>query len=753
MIWLLLACDAAVVDLPEVEGDWLEVASEVESTLEAPCAEVSGADGPYEVLLDDRSGFTVLLQGEQVWLRDPFGIVSDRCWWLPLGERSDPDLDCADDEGQQQGDCPPSPQPSGSWLWQSPGTLTRPEDADAIVLDGTLMTWDGGSLARLDLTPSDHDPIDSAETGRTYRTWLPSLPTDTTPGPLAVGKRTVVSLADDTLTVWRRPDVLSSLEDPVTRATPRGATHVAAGADVGVVAGPGFVTFYRELGDDVIRHDRRHSALDGEVRDLVLDPLAETAWVLLEDQVVAIGRAGTVTRYATPGASGLLMARPNDVHTPYAWGPDGVWRLAGDARFVATDPILGAGIGETFQELVLVHEGPVVRGYLDRHHLTLARVELSIAAFAESPRDPERLAVDLAEDIVDLYQDDCGDPFGVDADAWSLCCAHRHRGAWLADQLDVLENTGASVLLGINPTVVGLSRWCEAQGAPAPEVPEALLDALASERFTPTVFLHSTPFIDLSGWVACPEDEDPDDGCFADDDRAAFYAELVSHAALGDWGEEPDWTWLGGGYDGANTAASAGGEGWPEIFPVTPLPDGDVAEALYFGILSMDPQVADPAAKELVPDDARRRPGPVPVSSPAGDWDEGDTGLVDYYGGQSFASTWVYEIRRSGLLFADFVTLADPATDWSDERFRGDEDEQFVNHADLALQEHYWRTRVLAHREAGTRRWWWHLQDLSKPREQGLGTGWVDCLDTGCTETELDRLIERIEADPSVTWR
>jgi hypothetical protein len=325
------------------------------------------------------------------------------------------------------------------------------------------------------------------------------------------------------------------------------------------------------------------------------------------------------------------------------------------------------------------------------------------------------------------------------------------------DQLEWLARRDVAIVLGINPSAIAQSRLCAAEGHEAGALPRSVNEWLhATPATSATVFLHSEPE-DIDSWyVACPDTWERDPACVdAMDDQASydgFYDMLAGAASLAPYGGvEPDWTMLGGGFEGAQFP---GLEGWPAQFGNIVLPDGAVPEALYFGQLSMNPDTPVLAGKELAPADARLRAGEVEVSTPATSWDIGTqaTGHI-YRPGLTTALPWLYETRSSGLMFRDFDQLATPNTSpWSASAWRGAEDPGRMTHADFALAEHYLVTRVLAHRDPVLRWSYLHLGDLSRHRVVGLHVGWVDCGgDCDGMDTELDSFIERLGGWP-ISW-
>jgi hypothetical protein len=789
---LLLACARPLPAGSEADEQWLLRASEVDAPLAAPCVGAAGGDGPYEVWIDDRTGWTALSEpGEgRVWLREPFGTIPDRCWWLPPQGQSEldlPDQDCV--SGRQDGTCGPDADVPAEAVFLSPGVaLTGPTRTTAVV-DGVLLATSDEGLLRLDLTPDSDPPVDPSEDLRTWLRWLPALETEAD----AVAAGTALVLWDEDrgrVEFHPRAEGRRTLEEPIRRRdAPHGPGVLAAAGDVAAVVTDGRIVVWDGIADRAKRDRRDHPALSGFAGAAVVDPETGFVYALVEGGVIGLGPTrDDLSFHPTPGAQGLFLGRPAGVPTVYAWGNDAdgngvLWRLEPGNTAVAhhlDEPLLGSGTGDQFQEIVLVTrgpDGPHATGWLDRAHLEAlpaGSVGVAMVPFVESPRD-----TDLRDVAGALGQ--VGEVGGCATEApegfeeeHALCCAQQIRGEqaarqldWLGDRLDPTWPGGpAAVVLGVNPTAIVASRLCErvpdptisAMGTGLPTVVASWLQE-HEDRVTAAVFLHSAAYDADSFWTTCPGawPGDPPDACWDVEQNeqtlSAFLDEVSAAASLGDWGEEPDWTLLGGGFE----EARAEGVSWPDVLGGVELPDGSGPEdGLFFGNLSMDPNAPAALAKELAPADAPSRPFPVDVHTPSDRWDGGGTPTGDVYRpGQTFALTYLYESRRSGLLLIDWIGLASPGADWASEPYRGDEHTDVMNHADFALEEHYLVTRVLAHRDVEAPRWWYfHLQDLTRVRATGVEAGWIDCVGDCATDSELDRFLLRLEAwQPAVEWR
>lgn len=806
--WLLLvACKSP--PLPEgsvVDDDWARAASELDAVLEVPCDGVTGGLGRYEVAIDDASGWATLIERDtgRVFLRDPFGVLPDRCWWLPPASKpyeAWDDPSCATD-GFQLGTCTRDAAAPNGWLFFTPGVAAAPAPiVDAANVDGVLLAVADGAVQRLDLTPSSDQPVDDTESYRTFHTWLPDLGVPEGRDGFADGR---VAAADDVVVTWDpdagrvaffpRDAARTSLAEATDhRGTPSRDGALAAAGAFAVVATDRRVDVYSALDGATKRDKRDHSALSAGVLDAAVHPDTGIAWVLVPDGVIGFLPEGDPDFHPTPGAEGLFLGRPGGVPTAYAWGNDDgrgvIWRL--DAGGVSTawrldHELLGAGTGEVFQEIVVVYAGddglPHTRGYVDRLHVEAipdGTIGLALAPFLESPHDPE--INDVASALADL--EDVGGcpttaPPGFE-DEHTVCCSQQQRAVRAAEQLAWLDRRMSAdwpggpmtVVLGINPSVIAQSHLCNqvedpdvaALGDALPtEVGAWLLDAEARGVASAAVLGHSIPYQRDAWWVLCPDDwytaDDAPRECFdtyvTEDTFADFYDAMAARAALTPWvGREPDWRLFGGAFEDAAVDDLID---WTAVFGDTIMPDDAPAEdGLYFGNLGMDPHLPEVVAKELAPEDTRLRVFPLEVQSPADLWDGGGDGTgTTYHPGQTVALNWLWELRRSGLHFLDFGKVASVDAALDTDAIDGDEDMYVINRADFLADEHYLVARVLAHRDPSTPRFWYvHLQDLSRLRDESLLTGWIDCRTSCDDDTELDAFLLRIEAwSPQVRW-
>lgn len=774
LLLALLSCREPLLQGELVEEDWAVRASQIDELLEVPCADLTGGDGPYEVLLDEATGTTVLLEAERAWIRGPFGLVSDRCWWLPdVGAGPAPDgLDCVFSD-QQDGQCTADQDWPEGWEWSTPGAVDVAEWSAALAVEGTLLMADGATVHRLDLTPSHHDPVDEAESARTYRGLLPDEELEHRADAMA-------HQGELGHLVWDRDESRLYLRDGRTWEwvedsdgewkIPQGEGVLGANSRSWIFAVEGKAELYFD--DEDAHHHRTHRLEPGQPLAAASAPDAGLGWILLEDGVQRVGWDEADQWWPTPGAQGLLLGRP-DGPIPYAWGnEDGLgvlYRLEPDGVSVAwrlDEPLLGAGIGDEFQEIALVTagpDGPHVTSWLDRALVDAVETDsvgLALAAFAETPRDGDYADVDSARSIADKLRI-CGGEQGDEL----VCCVHAARGQRLEHNLqwlgERLQEGDMAAVLGLNPTTLALSERCQdtSWAVETSLYPEAVDEWIHdhTDEASLGLFVHSAPYTAESWWVRCP-DEDPEavpERCWkqavTEEDYTAFYELLVQAAALEPWtGREGPWRFLGGGYEGASVE---GVPGWTDTFPELILPDGLPADrGLYFGLAGMDPRVSDVATKEMSPLDARQRPWMQGISLPPADWNAGGSQGV-FWPGPSFALNRVHELGRSGLRLAEWTSLTDSRADWTTERYPGDEDPELMTRADFLALEHLIVTRNLALGSSVERWWTLHLQDLASLHAPALDEGWMDCSSTCDGASELDRFAERLQRwTGRITW-
>lgn len=761
-----------------ISGDWLVTASEVRPSLDIPCAQISAAPTRLQIQIDDNSGYTIILEegSERVWLREPFGLIPNTCWWLPdgpAGEISYPEEDCFSTDAQY-GDCTGEEDLSSNWLFRTPGVVIAASVPTTILaVDGTALLPTATSLERLDLTPTANEPIDNSETNRSFLSWLDplSLPENTNKFQFALNNRVLVwwdQEAGDLQSVERRQS-RRGIEETVGYSAPRGDGILTAAGDFAVILASGTAHIY-DRWEEKVRHRRRSHRLLKEALDAVVDPELGTVFALVEDGVLALPDSGPRLFFSTPGAQELVLGRPNGKPTVYAWGNEDdsgvVYRLEeGGASTVhrLEQPILGMGTGEIFQEMVLAFddEGTVrLQSFLDTHHrqaIASNPVKLALAAFVESPRDDLLNHADRAGELASAL----GACEGLEEEAL-VCCLHDRRASHLNAQLTWMDQhlngefgEPAAALLGLNPTALAQSIACDAAGYTewAEHLPQVIANWATTweERGVGSLalLLHTPPFTKAAGYVQCPEAWAPEDDCWqVEPNRDAInqhLAAMSSIASLSPWtGEEPSWSMLGGGYEGFGSTELPS---WVALFPTLALPDSSSPQGLYFGLGGMDPTVDQVAAKDLAPTDASRRPFPVPLGPNPIAWDDSDgQDRGTYYPGQTYALPWLYESRNSGLLFVDFTTLSHPLIDWNSDDFPGPESPKTFDEADSALALHYLITRVLAHRETGLDRWWYlHLHDLSSLANPQFDQGWVHTDDQSEEDSAIHSIISNIQ--------
>jgi hypothetical protein len=275
---------------------------------------------------------------------------------------------------------------------------------------------------------------------------------------------------------------------------------------------------------------------------------------------------------------------------------------------------------------------------------------------------------------------------------------------------------------------------------------------------TAGLFAHSGFGEETAWWIGCPDlagpPENPDDCAFTADEAGfrAFYDAMSAAGALRPFTNlpDPDWTLFGGG--AGSSSNLPGTIGWPDVVGETELPDGDVAEdGMYFGNLAMDPNVPGVLDKEIAPADVRRRLGGMEIHSPADRWDDpaaSGRGTL-YWPGQTFALSYAYESRASGLLLEDYVELVSPGTAWSVDAYRGDESSDVMSDADFAVNEQYVVGRILARRDTPPTWWYVHFGDVSRTKNDN----WLGCADEACEDVALDRFVEEMQRWSAVEWR
>jgi hypothetical protein len=795
LLLALIACHAPELPVGSVvDEDWGVPTSAVSSPLDVGCAGALGGDGPYDVAIDDRTGWTVLVERSagRVWLRDPFGIVADTCWWLPLSGTAEPlpSGGCVTGpDSVQNGACTPEMDVPDGFRFVTPGLADLGASiASAAPVDGTVLALANGALQRLDLTMTAEPPIDPAEGVQSWLGWLPALhlpSDDLADGRLAVAGDAVM-LAGDDAWFFLPSDARTALGEPLDRdGAPRGPFVVAAAGDSATVVSAHGARVWSGLLDELKPEDRDHPALRDGVLAAAIDPTTDEVFALVPDGVVRLGADGAVAFNPTPGAEGLFLGWPAGNPTVYAWGNDAdggvLWRLDdASVAFHLDDRLLGAGTGVDFAEIAIVTAGndgvPRVSGLLDHRHLDAiapGSVGLAAAVFVETPRDPDLFDDGAATREMGVVGGCPISPVPGLTSETTLCCAQELRGqaidrelGWLDQRLD--GDDPLAVVLSVNPSAIHASALCAAVDDPVvSELGDTLPDAVsrwttaweARGVGTAAVFGHSGFASADAGWVTCPTEWGPfDDGsCLADataEGFQGFYDHLAAAASLAPH-PQPDFTLFAGGY--GPDASMTGVIGWPDVLPGLVLPDGSPAEdGLFFGNLSMNPRLPSALDKELSPEDARLRSRPVELHSPADVWDSPGAAARDgvYWPGQTFALPYLYESRRAGLIFEYYVQYVAPnALAVDDPVYDGVEDPDVMSAADFAVEQQYLVSRVLGSVDTSGTRWtYFHVGDVSRLRINGFESGWIACHDDACTDTALDDFAARIAEWPAFRW-
>ena len=185
----LLSC-GGLHEASFVDEEWLMPVTGNAPILDIPCAQATAEPGTFHLQVDDQSGYTVILERDasRVWLREPFGLVPDTCWWVPDGPVATdayPEAPCFGTSAQY-GNCDGSEPMPAPWFFHTPGVLKSPDNpSQLLTIDGVAFVPSTDGLARLDLSPTAYEPIDDGETNRTFLRWLdPLVPVDHTANTL-----------------------------------------------------------------------------------------------------------------------------------------------------------------------------------------------------------------------------------------------------------------------------------------------------------------------------------------------------------------------------------------------------------------------------------------------------------------------------------------------------------------------------------------------------------------------------------------
>ena len=519
LVWIAGGCA-----VQPVESEFLADPAGVETTLAASCspAEVTP---PLWITVSDQTGHTYVAEPEndRVWVRDPFGSVSDQCYWV----NTDPDRPewpetgrpaCFEDGLAQDGTCTgDEARPDGTdWTFIHGGFIEVPGLRGRLAThDDLAVTWSGEEhpvLRMVDMVPDGSDCPETQHPWFFHRVSLSLVLTagltGFADGDLAITGEHLLGLSPENrkLAVWDLPLPCEN-DDPLPEPTrvdlpcaPDGPIAVDPAGDRLFALCSSVATVLTISGFDtespsVEGRSLMHMA---QPTDLAYDPVSETLWIASPD--AAGGRVrrivlqtGATTAFAIPGASQLAVGQTEvsgaTSSRVYAIGEGhpGVYRFDPLTDDVAVqdigEPLLAIGAGYEAQEIAVVTQrtdGSVgLRSFLDAGHLAAqvpGSLHISAAAFLEFPRDPALdneagLRGEIAmepEPCADIGEATSGWP-DLDRTMYQVCCLQRARADHLALNLDYLETAvldriegeaDGEILLGINPTVLLQSAHC-----------------------------------------------------------------------------------------------------------------------------------------------------------------------------------------------------------------------------------------------------------------------------------------------------
>ncbi len=495
------------------------------SPLQSACADGEAA-APFHVTVSDIDASTYVAEPDagRIWVRGPFGIVADRCYWVSVDSDRPgwPDdgsrPECFVDDLLQDGTCSGEADAPDGWLFLHGGFIDVPGLRGRLAVHERLAyAWAGSDtnyLRVVDLLPDD-DGCPEGQAARTVHQVLYSLDVPAgyngfTEGDLAVDGqgRFLLSLSpvDDQLGIWDLPLSCthgSAMAAPRVRVdlpcTPDGPLAVDPDGDrvFALCASQAALVTVSDLGAAEPQVSKRSISAARGGMSLAYEPVSDTVWIAAPEagdgkvvQVPASG--GAVTTYDVPGASAVAVGetRVGDERTGRVYAIGG-----GRTALYRFDPLTrealvqdlgqwlwGLDVGREMQEIAVVVQDEdgrmALRSFVDRDHLdaqAAGALKLMVATFLEVPRDTQlddatAIDAELAAEnhyCADLDQVTAGWP-PFDRSMYQVCCVQRARADQLEANLDYVDRlvdaTGAAgevpVLLGVNPTVLLQSAHC-----------------------------------------------------------------------------------------------------------------------------------------------------------------------------------------------------------------------------------------------------------------------------------------------------
>lgn len=496
---LAFALAAAGCALEAEEGTFLVDPAGMDATLGSVCAPPEPIGGPFWVTVSSFTGASYVAEpeGNRIWIRNPFGLVSDQCYWVstesdrPGWPEDEPRPACFSNDLVQDGSCAGEAHvpDDGGWLFVHGGFVEIPGLSGRLATHGrTAVAWTaaGHPLLRVvDLAPDD-DGCPEDQRSWTHHRLLYSLevPEDAwgfAEGDLAIdgsGRWLVAASPDDKqLAIWELPvpcDSNAVMPAPRTvelGCKPDGPIAVDPAGDrvFALCTQASTVATISELSADEPTVQRRILSLR-RPSDLAYEPVTDTVWVASPAGGKVRGfpaGGGSAVTFAAPGATRLAVGETRtadgSLGRVYATGsePDGVYRIdpvAETALFQPFDePVLAIGAGRELQEIVLVTERAQADGqslypvasFVDADHLAAQRedsLRLFAAAFLEYPRDPQLGELSGQPQEVAVEPDACADMDSetlgwpsLDRVMYQLCCLQAARADQVATNLEYLE--------------------------------------------------------------------------------------------------------------------------------------------------------------------------------------------------------------------------------------------------------------------------------------------------------------------------